>query len=183
MPSMKLPVTLATLAASLALTTPVLADDDGWDAVPVFRIALGPAIHVAPESEKQVELGLDLTAGAIMMPGGAEVLGLVIDPELGYAFDSLGVHAFNLTCGIGAGNPFFAFLYQPRLIAGTLDGTPAVGMRNSFMIHALADMGSLEIGHQFVSIDGALHHDIRVMFGVNPAAFFYVVAGIADVLR
>jgi len=170
-----------TLTAALVVTTEAHADDD-WAFLPVFRIALGPAIHVAPEREKHVELGLDLTAGFAAMPTES-FAGPIVNPELGYSFDSLGIHAFNLTCGVGFGTPLAALLYHPRLIVGTLDGEAAVGMRNSLTFHALADLGSIEIGHQFVSIDGELHHDIRVMFGVNPLGFVYIVSAATDFLR
>jgi hypothetical protein len=175
---------VASLIALAAATqvTPARAEGDDVPLVPVFRIALGPAIHVAPKTEEQVELGLDVTAGAMVMIGD-DALSLIVDPELGYAFDSLGIHAFNLTCGVGLGSPLAALLYQPRLILGTGDGELAVGMRNGLGFHVLADLGSLEIGHQFVHLDGGLHHDVRVMFGVNPAAFVFLVMGLSEALR
>ncbi len=174
-------VATIVLAAS-TVASPALADEDSWPIVPVFRIALGPAIHVAPASEEQVELGLDVTAGAIAMLG-EDAISPIVNPELGYTFDSLGIHAFNLTCGVGVGSPFAALLYQPRFVIGTGAGELAVGMRNGLGFHVLADLGSLEIAHQFMHLGGELHHDVRVMFGVNPAAFVFLVMGLSEVLR
>jgi hypothetical protein len=42
-------------------------------------------------------------------------------------------------------------------------------------MHILADMASLELGHQFVNYGGEMHHSFNIMFGVNPAAFVYVL--------
>ncbi len=104
----------------------------------------------------------------------------MLNPELGYAYDGWGFHAFNATVGVGFGHAVGFVAYHPRLLAGSVGDYSAVGMRNGLTMHALADMASLEIGHQFVGFDGKMHHDIHLMFGVNPLGFMYVVAKLAD---
>jgi hypothetical protein len=167
-----------SVGAMAVLGAPRLASADEMKAVPVLRVALGPAFHLSPETKKNTELAAEVTAGAsIALSDGASFM---LNPELGYAYDSWGFHAFNATVGVGFGHPAAYVAYHPRLLAGSVGDYSAVGMRNGLTMHALADMASLEIGHQFVSFDGVMHHDIRLMFGVNPLGFVYVVAKIAD---
>ncbi len=144
--------------------------------IPVLRLAMGPAFHTAPESEKGTEIALDLTAGLMFSAANWEGVGAVLVPELGYTFDGLGLHAFNATLGLGFGHPLGFVAYQPRLIVGRADGDRALGMRNGLAFHVLGDMGSLEVGHQFVEFNDHYHHDLRVMVGVNPASFIFVLS-------
>jgi hypothetical protein len=81
-----------------------------------------------------------------------------------------GLHAFHFTAGLGYGVFFLAFVYQPRLIVGTIDDSSAIGMRNGLRGYYFADMVSLEVGHQFVHHHHGLHHDIHILLGVNPWA-------------
>ncbi len=155
------------------MSTRALADDPL--ALPVLRLALGPAIHTAPAADESTRLAVDITAGAGLAPLGWKGVGVILNPELGYAFDSLGTHAFNVVAGIGYGSPLAYASYRPRFLVGDASGNLMVGMRNGLAMHLLLDMVSLEFGHQFASYGGALHHDVRVLFGVNPASFVYAI--------
>jgi hypothetical protein len=158
---------VAAVAASL-LATPCAAND--WYIWPVARVQLGPAIHVAPEVDEGTEFSLDLNFGASVLQRTRAKKRFVWNPEIGYSYDGIGLHAFNATVGIGFGNHTFVAAYHPRLILGRANDDTAVGMRNAIMIHAIVDMFSMEIGHQFVSYSDAMHQDIKVMFGFNPGS-------------
>lgn len=172
-------VAAAALVALVSASAPARADD--FIAIPVLRLALGPAVHVAPDDEDGVDLGLDLTAGFVGMFGD-DIAGVVVSPEIGYAYDSVGVHAFSATCGVGVGGPLLSMFYYPRLILGTAGDNLAVGMRNGLAIRGLADIFGVEVAHQFVDANDALHHDVRVQFAINVAAFGYVLYEINDIL-
>ncbi|MFO0547273.1 MAG: hypothetical protein U0271_02735 [Polyangiaceae bacterium] len=161
-------------AAALALASNEARADSGPDAVPDFRIAMGPAVHVAPRGDTGVSYALDLTVGFTGVVG-ERYEGLVFNPELGYTFDTVGLHAFDLRFGIGGGNAFGAVVYQPHLLAGTLEGDTAIGVRNSLQGKFFADILSLEVGHQLIYADGDFHQSVNVMFGVNPASFLFLI--------
>jgi hypothetical protein len=141
--------------------------------IPVLRVMAGPAIHFAPPEEKRVTAAVDVTAGAAINAVGSLRVGLFLVPELGYSYDGVGAHAFSFLGGIGVGNLAVFAAYHPRLVVGTAAGEGFVGMRNAIGVHAFLDSFCIEGGHQFVRHGGALHHDGRVMFGVNPAALIY----------
>lgn len=171
----------AALCAWVGASSPARADDDML-VIPALRLALGPAVHVDPALEEGVEAAFDVTAGFAGIFGDG-VSGFVVNPEVGYAYDSLGIHAFSATCGVGVGGPVVALLYHPRLILGSADGNFAVGMRNGLAVHALADILSLEIAHQLVDANDEAHHDVRVQFGINVAGFGWVISQLDRAFR
>jgi hypothetical protein len=168
-------VSMVVGVAALVVCVPLEARADDLAVVPVLRVALGPAIRLAPATDDGLRFAADVTAGVAVAPSGMKHVGVVLNPELGYAFDGIGAHAFNLSVGVGYGHPLVYVSYQPRLLAGRAGTDTLVGMRNGLAMHVLADMASLELGHQFVHFNGELHHSFTIMFGVNPAAFVYVL--------
>lgn len=170
--SRRIGVAAAAFLVSASASSAARADD--MLAIPVLRLALGPAVHVAPEPDVGLRLGLDVTAGFVGMFGDV-LSSFVISPEIGYTFDSFGLHAFNATCGVGFGGPVVSLLYQPRLILGTAGDDFAVGMRNGIAVRGVADILGLEVGHQFFNAESVLHHDIRILFSLNVGAFGYVI--------
>ncbi len=98
--------------------------------------------------------------------------GFGVNPELGYTYDASGLNAFNLTCGVGWGFSVLAVGYHPRLIVGNDKGMNAIGMRNGITAHLVADILSVEVGHQFVQYGGAYHQSLQFLFGVNPVGMF-----------
>lgn len=172
---------LLPLLALATVMFPREARADDNLGVPVVRLAMGPAVFVAPVEPR---FALDLTVGflAISEPG------IVFGSELGYSFDTTTTHAFNLTGAIGFGTPFVAATYNPRLLVGTVaaDGAlpeTTVGMRNSIMLHFLADIFSFEAGHQFKTTPTGLEHDVPIMFGINPASAVFIMAALGEALR
>lgn len=183
--------------ASILLLVPVRAfaqtdsirSDDDIRMVPVLRFALGPSLNFTPESH--AEVALETTLGVSALQG--IVGGVALNAEGGYTYESGWksgtLHAGNLTLGVGWGALGMAITYQPRLILGTYAGDLAVGMRNGVTVHLFADLASVELGHQFVSAqaDGdpatkELRHDVRMLIGLNPAAFVYLLTEAADAL-
>lgn len=175
---------MRTLALTFALLVAILPRDaraDDTVGVPVVRLAMGPGIFFEPTEPR---FKLDLTAGFI----GITEDGLAFGGELGYSFDTTTLHAFNLAGAIGFGTPLLAVTYRPRLIAGTISPfgqlpEASIGMRNSLMMHVLADIFSFEVGHQFESAPNGLQHDIPIMFGFNPAGVIYILTAVGDALR
>lgn len=170
---------LATVAL-LTLASPSRAEDGEVRVVPVVRVAMGPSFQVKPEADTLTSFVLDATAGASALQGIFG--GLILNGELGYAFDNRGddLNAFNLTAGIGYGNVAFGLTLQPRFLVGTVGDDLAVGMRNGIVIRGGADMLSLEVSHRFLHEDGPLRHDAQILLGVNPAALVYIITRIQD---
>lgn len=169
----------ATFALTLLPAT-ARADEDGFVlVVPAVRFGIGPALHLAPEPESNhVDVMLDVSAGADLVLGdraAKRATGVLVNPEIGYTYDGLGLHAFHATVGVGMSLfGLIGLTYNPRLVAGTWNG-PAIGMRNGVTLKVLADTASMEIGHQFVADDLALHHAVNFVFAVNPGALAYVI--------
>jgi len=143
---------------------------------PIGRVALGPAFHVAPKADKGTELGLDLSLGSNIALNGWGGPGPIFSIEGGYAFDGIGLHAAHFTPGLGYGHPLLYISYNPRLLVGSAGDGVALGMRNGLTTHLLADLLSMEIGHQYVHDDRASQHSVRLMFGINPLAAVYALS-------
>lgn len=166
---------LVAIAVALALAgLPSVAHADDVIPVPVARMMMGPAIHVEPNV---VQFALDATAGVeFVFAGGHGVSGF----ELGYAYDHIGLHAFNLAGQIGLGSYLAFATYRPHLLLGTQNEVFAGGMRNALGGHFFLDLLDIEVGHQFIASGGVLTHSVNVMFGMNPAAFAYVLTRIGN---
>lgn len=161
----------AGLSAALLLSSRPASADDGPAVAPIVRLALGPSFHIAPKAEKGTEVAFDATAGVNFAVAGWSKPGMILSAEAGYAYDGITDHAFQLAPGIGYGHPLAFVSYHPHLLIGS-----GLGLRNGLAMHLLGDMMSAEVSEQFMSFDGAAHHDFRVMFGVNPAAFVFGVS-------
>jgi hypothetical protein len=157
----------ASMLVLLGFARPAHATQE-WD-TPVVRIAMGPALHLNHQPSPKVFYAAEVSAGITSGKGM-----FIFNAELGYAYDAVGTHAFMLTPGFGVGTSILGVTYQPRLLVGRGGGTVLVGMRNSLVGRFGVDLVSLELGHQFAHWGEAapgLHHDVRVLLGLNPAAF------------
>lgn len=157
----------------VAKTKSRLAEPAG---APITRLALGPAFHLSPKADEGTRLGLDATVGANVAVNGWGDSGPIFSLEAGYAYDSLGLHAAQFSPGIGYGHPILYLTYNPRLLVGSAGDGLALGMRNSLTTHLVADLLSVEIGHQYVRDDRASQQSVRLMLGVNPAAAVYAIS-------
>jgi hypothetical protein len=172
-------VTRAVGAAFLLVAIPNTAQaKEDLAAAPLARLALGPAFHVSPHAERGTQLALDATLGLNAAFQGWRDAGLVLTGEGGYAYDGVGLHAAQATLGIGWGHPLIFFSYHPRVLVGSAGDGLALGMRNGLTLHGVGDLVSLEIGEQFFHDTGGMHHDARVMFGLNPGAFAFLLTKI-----
>lgn len=156
--------------------------------MPVLRLALGPAIGITPEVHP--ELAFETTLGLSALQGIDG--GIALNAEGGYLFssgdDGGTLNAGHLTLGVGWGTLGMAATYQPRFIVGSYADDLAIGMRNGVTLHALADLASVEVGHQFLSARDVeaggdargLRHEVRVLVGFNPAAILYIVSAALD---
>ncbi len=158
------------LVAILAVTAPghAAAEEFGWSPLPVARFAAGPSIFLDPS---EVYFAADITAGVHFVPEPIkeDTFGLVWGGDLGFTYEARGYSAFSTAPHVGIGNRWFSLLYQSRFLVGSLNDVTAIGMRNSGAAHFLLDMGTVEVGHQFVGGPSGLEHDVRVLVGVNPA--------------
>ena len=143
---------------------------------PIARLALGPAFHVAPKADRGAYFALDATFGANIATNGWDSSGPIFSLEGGYAYDGIGLHAFHFTPGLGYGHPILYVTYNPRILVGSAGDGFAIGMRNSLTTHLVADLLSLEIGHQYVHDERANQQSVRVLLGVNPAAAVYAIS-------
>jgi hypothetical protein len=170
------------LASVLVSSSALAADDDPFP-IPLFRVNMGPAIHLAPE--RVVTFALDVTTGLDVTVGELDSTFALFGGELGYTYDAYGLHHFNAGPTVGVGNVIAAVSYRPKLMAGSDEaGVSAIGMRNAIAGHFIADIFMLELGHQFSSYAGELHHDVRVLIGVNVAAPpYYLALAIAGLNR
>lgn len=179
---MRAAAVVLTTVGVITLASPSRADEDEVRVVPVVRVAMGPSFQAQPDADTLTSFVLDATAGASALQGIFG--GLILNGELGYAFDSRGddLNAFNLTAGVGYGNVGFGLTVQPRFLIGTVGDNLAVGMRNGLVFRGAADMFSLEVSHRFLHEEGPLRHDAQILLGVNPAALIYVMTRIRDAL-
>jgi len=147
--------------------------------LPSVHLGLGPAFHIEPASERAPQFAFDATAGVLLANPRGSIFSsdTYFGVEAGYAYDGLGIHAFALAPMIGYGAPLAFLAYQPRLLVGDADGDTAIGMRNGLAMHMFLGLGSVEIGHQFVSFAGALHHSLQLTFAVNPGLFLTALSG------
>lgn len=160
---------VATSALLLALPGSARADEEfAWSPLPVARFAAGPSIFLDPTT---VYFAADITAGVHFVPEPIkeDTFGLVWGGDLGFTHEARGFNAFSTAPHVGIGNRWFSMMLQSRLLIGSLNDVTTVGMRNSLVGHFLLDMGTVEVGHQFVGGPSALEHDIRVLAGINPA--------------
>lgn len=164
------------LGATLLSAPPARASDGDPAAAPILRLAMGPAFHIAPKADKSTEFAFDATAGLNFATAGWHDAGTIFSAEAGYAYDGVDGHAFQLVPGIGYGHPLAFVSYHPHFLIGRAGDQSFLGMRNGISMHVLGDMGSLEIAEQFVVFDGVGHHDFRMMFSVNPAAFVFAMS-------
>lgn len=193
---MRLVAASLALLATASVTTLAAAqgdpigDDDELRTVPVLRLALGPIVGFTPDTH--AEIALEATVGISALQGITG--GVALNAEGGYLFasgdDDGALHAGHLTLGIGWGALGMAITYQPRIIVGTYADDLAIGMRNGVTLHLFADLASIEVGHQFLSARAVgpdpdareLRHDVRMMLGLNPAAFVFLLSEAADAL-
>lgn len=143
---------------------------------PIARFALGTGIHVAPKADEGAHLAFETTLGANIALEGWGGAGPIFSLEGGYAYDGIGLHAAQLAPGVGYGHPMLYVTYHPRLLVGSAGDGFAIGMRNGLTGHLVADLLSLEVGHQYVHDDRANQQSVRVMFGINPAAAIYAIS-------
>ncbi len=168
-------VVVAAAAALALFALPSIARaEENITPVPVARLMMGPAIHVEPNV---VQFALDATVGVELVFAGGHGVGGV---ELGYSYDHIGLHAFDLVAQIGVGRYLVFATYRPHLLLGTQNEVFAGGMRNAIGGHFFFDLLDLEVGHQFIASGGALTHSVNVMFGLNPAAITYALARVVD---
>lgn len=156
------------LLVCVAPARAALASDTSLE--PIVRLGLGFSLH-AEDHHVVPSFNLEVTAGFYHRTYGSgpgEDPAVMVGPEIGYALDSLGIHALDVTCGVGGGAFPFEGTYQPHLLLGTWSGDFVVGMRNAAELHVFADFATLELGHTFLLRRGDLHHVFTTIFGVNP---------------
>ncbi|MFO0615216.1 MAG: hypothetical protein U0414_21670 [Polyangiaceae bacterium] len=167
------PRAAAATVAIVACTIPAHAAlGEGIELEPIARLGLGFSLH-AEGGRVVPSFNLEVTAGIYSRTysrGRQEDPAFLVGPEIGYALDSLGIHALDVTCGFGGGAFPFEVTYQPHLLVGTWSGDFAVGMRNGARFHVYYDFGTVELGHTFWLRRDALHHSFTTMFGFNPPA-------------
>ncbi len=193
---MRLAASLSAAAATLLFALSAAAqrdpigDDDELRTVPVLRLALGPSLNFTPDAHAEVAMEATLGLSALQGIDG----GVALNAEGGYMFasgeDDGSFNAGHLTLGIGWGALGMAITYQPRFIIGSYADDLAIGMRNGVTLHLLADLASIEVGHQFVSTRDVgtpdareLRHDVRMMLGLNPAAAVYLLTEAVDAIN
>jgi hypothetical protein len=145
---------------------------------PVIRGAAGPTFRVEPEAPTATTFVLDATAGVTTYGHIADRV--ILNGELGYAFDNRGrdLHAFTLTGGMGLGWRAIGATVQPRLLLGVAGTDFAVGLRTGIVFRGLVDFVTLEVAHRLLHHTETMHHDIQLLFGVNPLSFLAAVEGI-----
>lgn len=160
----------------MALLFPAAARADE-NLLPSARVGAGPAVPLAPSSDRDIALAVDATVGALYLYGKHDLhtSGVFLAAEAGYAHDGAQLHAGALMAGIGYGHVFAHVAWQPRLLVGSASHDAAIGMRNGVAANFLAALVSIEGGHQFVSYDGAIHHSIQLTLSLNPGMVIWAL--------
>lgn len=164
--------------------------------LPTIAVSIGPTWSLVPAASSG--MAVDVTAGAVIgwpagrsgrtsesalaMPVETEErylrATLWLQPELGYSYErgdasnpQLSGHLGSLGLGVGYGNLLFSSVaYTPRLVVGAMGDELAVGLRHGLAGHFLGRLFSAELSHQMLWVGGELHHELRLLFGINAGA-------------
>jgi hypothetical protein len=162
-------LSVVAVFASLTIATNAFADDDEENTfVPTASESSGPAVMLRGKAAggPETQYTSDSMAGVLIRVGEEDRFAL--EPQIGYAKDGFGFDGAAVACALGVGSPRFGYVsYQPRFILGAKDGDIGIGMRNGIAYHSPKNLFTAEIGHQFVSANGALEHDVRASLGFN----------------
>lgn len=123
------------------------------------RSTLGTHTRLSGDSE--TDFALDLLAGASIRFGRASALGIWI--EGGYAYVKGREHLAVLGVGLAHRRPGLlspALAVIPHVVAGSIDGERAIGVRTS-VVAGLAAY-SIEVAHQVAVAGGAPIHELHV---------------------
>lgn len=172
------PVLASALGAASLLLPVRSARADGLEVEPIVRLGFGFSLH-AEGGRVVPAFNFEITAGFYARTysrGRQEDPAFVVGPEIGYALDSLAIHALDLTVGLGGGAFPFEVTYQPHLLVGKWSGEFVAGMRNGVALHGYYDFASMELGHTFLNSRGVLHHAFTAIAGFNPPALAQLYA-------
>jgi hypothetical protein len=146
-------------------------------ATPSFRLGFGAAFSPAPTPPARVDTGftLDVAVGAIF-PLRKHVY---LWPEFGYAYTVRASRTGHFyTAGVAPmfGNKFAQVGLAPRLVAGNASGAAGVGLRSGLVGSFGLNTLTVELGHQYLRVDGKDLHDGRFMLSINVLTLLTAVA-------
>jgi hypothetical protein len=143
---------------------------------PILRASLGAGLGAGHGTGIKLGFDLDVTAGYRLVVTRRVLIAF----EGSYSLDTeptLGGHL----AAIGAGPELYAGRYigigwMPKLVLGGTWQGLGVGVRNTLVVPFLLHVVSLEIGHQWLRVEGRDQHEVRAQIGVDLAALGYAWA-------
>lgn len=168
----------STPPAQSALTPPARRTLDG---LPTLRFAFGVGSGDAANGVGDTDFAFDAAVGAWMTfaPGDT---GLHLWPELGYASDSSDLRGGRYaTAGVGImyGSEWLSAGVAPRFLVGDADGRLGMGLRSSLVVQAAFTALSLEVGHQWMRVDGSDLQEFRATLSLNPLSMLFALVMVA----
>lgn len=146
----------------------VLSNDaHSW---PILRASNGVAAYVGPGAPVSIGYALDVAAGYRWAFHRRAFLVF----EGGYSFASEGARGGHFGT-IGAGpevylGRFVGVGWTPKFVIGEAWPGLALGVRNTLNVPILMRVFNVEIGHQYLRVEGAEQHEVRGQIGVDLAA-------------
>jgi hypothetical protein len=141
---------------------------------PILRASGGAALTFAPEGDALPSFILDVTAGYRWAFHHRATLAI----EAGYSHDTEPSTGGNFGT-LGAGPELFlsryiGFGWMPKLVIGETWRGFGIGVRNTLVVPLLYRIFTVELGHQYLRVDGRLdQHELRAQLGVDFAAAGY----------
>lgn len=146
------------------------------DRIPTVRFGFGAVVGPAREG---VDAGFSFDfAMGYLYNVPSDRVGLMLWPELGYAYDGRASGGGNFVSAGGSallGTSLFAAGVSSRFLAGGTHDELGLGLRTSLLVQFAVATFTLEAGHQWVTSDSEQRHEFRVTLSVNPVNLLMAV--------
>ena len=139
--------------------------------LPTVRFGVGASIYAQPQT---------LGAAAEVL-GGAQLVfrdvrrapQLFVQPLAGYTYAGAGeapLHAFQLGLGFGVGNLAIRGMLRPRVIVGTMGGSPTAGLRTGLALEGWLGALSFEVSHEVLRVEGGARQGAQLLLSTDLVA-------------
>lgn len=128
------------------------------------RVGLGVAGFLGPPVPVRAAFALDLVVAG-RVPASRRRPIFTLFPELGYSLAAGAKHTrghlFTAGLGLGGTRHGVGVAIVPRLLAGSLLGRPALGLRSGLLVEVIKEGGlGFELGHQALQVAGEWSHSV-----------------------
>lgn len=141
---------------------------------PILRVSPGAAAVIGRGGEPRLSFELDIAGGFRF----ALQRRLSLMLEGGYTFSSEPTYGGHFGA-VGAGPSFYLHRYLsigwiPKLVLGDTHLGFGIGARNTLLVPLLFHVVNVELGHQWLHIDGRDIHELRAQLGIDLGGIAYL---------